>query len=600
MDSNSAQQGTHKRTSRWQMGLAIIMLLVSLGGVYVMVRNSIDLEQIFNIEMRDQFNSIIEASDLQRELMQTRIAVKESLLTPEDSSGLIAQRYAFARLRYLDMLLRIQESRDSDIYSPYSTEILRAMEPAFETTSQLIVELQKTDDLTRRISILQELDTHLESLARSSGEIFIEQGAMERVLITDTRQVISDSQLLLAMAGVVLVCISGILMIISRWTLRVETTANERFRLAASAVSSAIYDWDITVDLFSWTDGLTDAFGYPLESVQPNLEWLLEHIHPDDQERIRRQVNEDVATGHDFIAEYRFRHYDDHYVDVLNRGRMLLNSTGQGIRMVGSMDDISERKMALLYEEASRFKSQLVASVSHDLRTPLNAIIGYTEILQEDLNDVYPEAREQFQITKRILVSTRILADLIENLLEQTRIESGEGGLEEQLFSPANLLQSVVIAMSGIIEQKGLSLTTTIASDLPVALYGDVKRLRQVLLNLTGNAAKFTDSGEICISVYRPDETHWAFRVSDTGVGISLEDQRHIFDAFRRADNLTTREQVGSGLGLSIVKQIIDMMQGKVSLDSTPDQGSAFTVVLPLQSVPEVVPQSNTAVRKDV
>jgi len=154
-------------------------------------------------------------------------------------------------------------------------------------------------------------------------------------------------------------------------------------------------------------------------------------------------------------------------------------------------------------------------------------------------------------------------------------------------FAPADLIDHVRTTMGVLAENKGLQLTSQIDSKLPGTICGDYNRLQQILLNLVGNAIKFTDQGQVHLGIYLPDPNHWEVRVTDTGPGISTEAEDYIFDAFRQVDATETRTHGGAGLGLSIVKQLVTLMGGRVSLESEIAQGSTFIVNLPLSLIPE-------------
>jgi PAS domain S-box-containing protein len=232
--------------------------------------------------------------------------------------------------------------------------------------------------------------------------------------------------------------------------------------------------------------------------------------------------------------------------------------------------------------DASRFKSQLLAKVSHELRTPLGAVFGYAELLQNRLFG--PLNDEQQDAADNIVDSANYLNTMISELLDQAQIEARSVQLRILPFSPTELAERVVSTMSVLAEKKGLSLTHSVAPNLPESLMGDAKRLQQILINLTGNAIKFTTSGSIHIDLLRPDRQHWAMCVSDTGAGIPKEAQGYIFEPFRQVDNAITHYNRGTGLGLSITKQLVELMGGQISLESEVDKGSTFTVILPIQA----------------
>lgn len=230
--------------------------------------------------------------------------------------------------------------------------------------------------------------------------------------------------------------------------------------------------------------------------------------------------------------------------------------------------------------QASRFKSEILARVSHELRTPLGAILGFAEMLESGFyGSVSQQQRETLQ---KIIERNKNLTKLVGDLLDQAHLEAGKPTLDNVDFSPTDLVEKIQTTVEVWVREKGLKFTTEIAPEVPPVLCGDPTRLQQILLNLVGNAIKFTDQGRVHLSVFMPDENeYWAFRVSDTGPGIPAEAQPHIFDAFRQVDGSVTRDHAGFGLGLSIVKQLATLMGGEIQLESQPGKGSAFTVTLP-------------------
>jgi signal transduction histidine kinase len=230
--------------------------------------------------------------------------------------------------------------------------------------------------------------------------------------------------------------------------------------------------------------------------------------------------------------------------------------------------------------EASRFKSRLLANVSHDLRTPLNIILGYAEVLEEGM---YGElAAGQCTGIQRIAANSKRLLNLINSLLDQAQIEAGRLTLHPSEFAPAALLDEVQAIMSTMAQAKGLELTGEVAPGLPAELSGDAQRIQQIMVNLIENGIKYTREGGVHVRLYLADSAHWAIEISDTGSGIPSEAQNRIFEPFRRVDDSPTREQAGVGLGLSIVKQLVTLMGGEVRLVSEIGRGSSFTVLLPL------------------
>jgi signal transduction histidine kinase len=232
---------------------------------------------------------------------------------------------------------------------------------------------------------------------------------------------------------------------------------------------------------------------------------------------------------------------------------------------------------------ASRFKSKLLANVSHEMRTPLHAIMGYAEILEQGIyGEITPQQREA---TGKILNGSSILLDFINNLLDKAQLESGKLNFNLRPFAPADLVEEVHTQTSVLAEAKGLSFSSSVANDMPDIIYGDRYWLRQLMLNLISNAIKFTDEGSVALALARDGE-RWCFQVSDTGPGIPDEAQERIFGEFEQASNTHAGSTMGIGLGLSIVKEVTALMEGDVTLTSVLEEGTTFTVTLPLLPVP--------------
>jgi signal transduction histidine kinase len=230
--------------------------------------------------------------------------------------------------------------------------------------------------------------------------------------------------------------------------------------------------------------------------------------------------------------------------------------------------------------EVSRMKSIIVAMVSHELRTPLNAVQGLAEVLQQG---VYGRLADKQQVTiDRIIINTKRLMSLVRDVLDQAQIEAGTLKIESVLFSPSELVDAVREVVGGLAKDKGLQFLVTIDEALPSTLVGDPQRLGQILINLTNNAIKFTETGSVSIRLYQFDLVHWAMEVADTGPGIPISAEAYIYDAFRQIDSSGSRRHGGIGLGLSIVKRLVTVMEGDIKLSSRLGRGSTFTVLLPL------------------
>jgi PAS domain S-box-containing protein len=231
--------------------------------------------------------------------------------------------------------------------------------------------------------------------------------------------------------------------------------------------------------------------------------------------------------------------------------------------------------------EASRAKSQLLSKVSHELRTPLGGILGYAELLHDD---TFGELNSgQKKASHEIMESANYLTNMVNELLDEAQIRADTTVLQESVFSPAALLQQSTAGTEILANRKGLRLITSLDPNLTPELRGDERRLRQIIINLVGNAIKFTKEGSVSVSFLYPTDEHWAIQVKDTGIGIPKEAQAYVFEPFRQVDHAVTHDNRGIGLGLSITKQLVDLMGGRITLESEIGKGSTFTIVLPIQ-----------------
>jgi signal transduction histidine kinase len=218
-----------------------------------------------------------------------------------------------------------------------------------------------------------------------------------------------------------------------------------------------------------------------------------------------------------------------------------------------------------------------LANMSHELRTPLNAILGYTELI---LDGIYGPAPEQIAgVLERVDKSGHHLLDLINDVLDLSKIEAGQLHLARAEYSLADLVREVCLAIKPLAAEKGVALAASVPDSLPGA-FGDERRIRQVLLNLLGNAVKFTDAG--CVSVAAVcEDGHLRISVSDSGPGVAEADRVRIFEAFQQADSSSTKHKDGSGLGLAISRRIVELHGGRLWLEPSVESGATFSFTVP-------------------
>ncbi len=383
--------------------------------------------------------------------------------------------------------------------------------------------------------------------------------------------------------------------------------------MLSSAVRIAgvgVWEFDMVKNRLEWADETFQIFGTSKEAFGGTYADFLAIVHPDDREAVQAIDSAAQATRGTVETEYRIVRRDGKVRLLHDRGEVTYDEEGRPLRCTGVVMDITERKRAEsdlrlakeAAEAASKAKSEFLGNVSHEIRTPMNGIIGMADlVLGTALN---PEQRDCLEMLKG---SAEYLLSLLNGILDFSKSEANEIRLDVTAFGLRATIHQALKPFIPAARGKNLHFTWQVARDVPDELMGDALRLRQVLVNLVSNAIKFTEAGEVAVYVEgRPETGAQAsvqFSVRDTGIGVPPDKQRIIFDAFSQADSSTTRKYGGTGLGLTIAARLVELMGGRIWVESTEGKGSTFRFDLRLNLQRTGVPprglvESNAAAHK--
>ncbi|MGE0130785.1 MAG: PAS domain-containing protein [Blastocatellales bacterium] len=371
--------------------------------------------------------------------------------------------------------------------------------------------------------------------------------------------------------------------------------SEQRLKLSLTAGRAGTWEWRIKDDKLIWSEEYYDLLGMRPGDMESTLENFLLCIHPEDRDRMLAEMSEVLQERKDAEHEFRFIRPDGGVRWAQSKAQLTLDETGEPEKMVGITIDITTRVQAQMEleeslrkeqearahaEAANRSKDEFVAMVSHELRSPLNAMLGWSKILKKGGVD----AKTQAHAVEVIERSARNQQTLIEDLLDIARIAGGKLRLETRPVNLARVVETAADVVRPAVTAREIDLRLSIKSADEVT--GDSDRLQQVVWNLLSNAVKFTPHGgrvEVVLERIGP----WAqITVTDTGRGIKAEDLPFIFDRFRQADSLGARRSAGLGLGLALVKNLVELHGGQVSAESVGEgQGASFTVKLPVRAV---------------
>ena len=525
---------------------------------------------------------LVEANAYLEDEIRERLRIEESLRESESR-----YRTLFEQMPDALVLVDIENGKFID-FNPKAHQNLEYSRDEFGNLRIGDIDRQKTEEDIRR---------HIEKTRDTGGDIFetehmTKTGIVRNVRVT-TKVVQVDQRQLIQAVFTDITNYKQLELALRTQQEKLEQSQN-RLECIVNSSPSVIYilsrtgnpECRFAVEFIGET--ITLMTGYEPRQWYRDKSFWIDHVHPDDRAAALENQNR-LLSQDELTHQYRFRHRDGSYRWIHDKLRVLRDAEGNIVEVIGAWIDITERKQAELAlkeakeaaEAANRAKTEFLANISHELRTPLNGILGFTQVLQKQ-TDLNPKHKEYLNY---IGYSGNHLLTLINDLLDLSKIEAGRLEMENSVFRFSEFLDGVAEMFEFRAINKGIGFIYEKAATLPEYVVGDEKRLRQILINLLGNAIKFTHQGYAALKVSSHGESV-CFRIEDTGLGIAEEDLGRIFLAFEQLAYHDSTE--GTGLGLAISKRLVDAMGGQIDVRSVLGQGSVFSVsvALPAASKP--------------
>lgn len=367
---------------------------------------------------------------------------------------------------------------------------------------------------------------------------------------------------------------------------------NERYDIISKATKDIIWDWDVLTNKIKWIgEGLKKYTSTNIDTGLMDFSFWLNKLHPDERKNVADQLQNTILSEENtWESDYQFLRNDSKYDYINSRGYVIRNEAGEAIRMIGSMQDITERKTAEIEtqkarieaEEARKIQEQFLANMSHEMRTPMNGVIGMTELLVDTIL-----SEDQQDYVNTIQESAANLMVIINDILDLTKILAGKVTIEKIDYNFNHLIATIIKPHKCKADKKGLLLNANIDQQIYPVLLGDPVRLSQILNNLIGNAIKFTETGEVTIDAWLQENegkpNTLQFSISDTGIGIADENVEAVFERFTQVAADSKRKYGGTGLGLTITKQLIEMQGGTIQIKSKQGEGCVFSFFIPVE-----------------
>lgn len=458
----------------------------------------------------------------------------------------------------------------------------------------------QSSDETPSMKDREEIATIMDNMLRLGNDMLKEEYDLLLKRGRTVSRNIDNYQASLLIGGVV----ASIIILIFNWYLleaqsKISTAeanlkeSEERMRLAIRGSNDGIFDWNLKNHQIYWSPQFKAMLGYEDSELESSEATFRSLLHPDDSEGFWENFNNYINGNlSEFSSIFRMIHKSGRLVWIHGRGKALFDEEGNPVRFIGAHTDISyikEHERQLQEEKdraerASAAKGEFLAHMSHEIRTPLTAVSGIAEIFAQSEF----ENQTHQKLVKTLRTSTESLKELITDILDFSRIESGEVELYNQAFPLGEMFEQVISIMAVKANEKHLEFSFNAGDLKNTQFYGDKQRLRQILINLVGNAIKFTEKGFITInaSIEPVADAHvLKIDVEDSGIGIPETALPFIFDKFRQADSSVSRRYGGSGLGLSISRNLAELMGGTIKVKSQQGVGSTFSLIVPFTNV---------------
>ncbi len=336
--------------------------------------------------------------------------------------------------------------------------------------------------------------------------------------------------------------------------------------------------YDLLTRKIEWSAEVYRIHGVTPETFNPQLDDAISFYHPDDRDQIRLSVADAIATGNGYEFSRRLIGRDGVTRNVMGKAVCETNEAGKVVAIFGVFQDVTDHIRALdAAKEAVAVKTEFLANMSHELRTPLTSVIGFSELLRQQ-----PDLSERSKgYADRVANGSQALLATVNDVLDFSKLEAGQVELRPKPSSPARVFGEATELFLSQADAKGITLLLEMAPSVPASLLFDPDRVRQVLLNLIGNAVKFTAKGAVSVKAEYRTPGLLSFEVSDTGPGMNEAQLSRLFQRFSQVDVSLSRSHGGTGLGLAICKGLVDAMHGEISVASTPGAGSTFQVAFP-------------------